>query len=160
MLDNILLQPAINSQQLKDAEAQKSAGGRTQSTRAHQRHITSATHCMIDNASNLACIPTQVANELKMTIGDSKDVLKFGSYSHDGSIAVHHLAEDSTSRYLPVFAVTATGTMAILPSSWLSHMGYELRIHPYERGFSIIDDSNGKVMYEDIPSTDGFHYVP
>jgi len=75
---------------------------------------------MIDNASNLACIPTQVANELKMTIGDSKDVLKFGSYSHDGSIAVHHLAEDSTSRYLPVFAVTATGTMAILPSSWLS----------------------------------------
>ena len=95
-----------------------------------------------------------------MKIEKSEEVLKFGSYSHDGSITVHYLAKDNMSRHLPEFAVTTTGKMAILPSSWLSQMGYELRIHPYERGFSIINDSDGTAIYEDIPYTDGFHYVP
>ena len=157
MYDDSLLQPTNNSQQLKDANAQDSTS-QIQSIRAHQRHITSTTHCAIDSMSNLACIPPRVAKELKMTIELTKDVLQFGSYSHDESISVYEVANDNISIYLPEFAVTSTGKMAILPSSWFSQMGYELRIHPYERGFAIIN-GKGRTIYEDTPHTDGFHYV-
>ena len=157
MDDDSLLQPTNNSHQLKDASAQDSKSP-IQSTRAHQRHITAATHCAIDSMSNLACIPPRVAKELKMTTELTKGVLQFGSYSHDESITVYEVAYDNTNIYLPEFAVTTAGKMAILPSSWFSQMGYELRIHPYEQGFAIINDS-GRVIYEDTPHTDGFHYV-
>ena len=110
--------------------------------------------------SNLACIPPKVAKELNMMIETPKDGLRFGSYSHDGTITVHQLAKDSVSRYLPEFAVTTTGKMAILPASWLSQMGYEFHIHSHEKGFSVINQKNGRVICEAEPHTDGFHYMP
>jgi hypothetical protein len=110
--------------------------------------------------SNLACIPPKVAKELNMMIETPKDGLRFGSYSHDGTITVHQLAKDSVSRYLPEFAVTTTGKMAILPASWLSQMGYGFHIHSHEKGFSVINQHTGNVTYEAEPHTDTFHYIP
>ena len=162
--DKFFLQPSNNSLSLKDVEAHDNTSS-ISSPRASQElqeefeSVSSKTHCAIDSMSNIACIPPQVARELNMKIEQPNEVLLFGSYSHDGSITVKQLATDMNSRYLPKFAVTMSGKMAILPSSWLSKMGYEFRIHSFEKGFSIINGSNGTKVYESEPHTDKFHYV-
>ena len=69
------------------------------------------------------------------------------------------MATFTDSRYLPSFAVTTTGTIPILPTFWLSQMGYSVTILPYERGFHIIDSQTEDTVYEGTQHTDKFFYI-
>ena len=121
--------------------------------------ISPETHCGIDSMSNIACISPQVAQYLQFKTEIPTREMRFGSYSHDGTMSITQIAKDNRSKYLPRFAVTMTGKMAILPSSWLSQMGYEYNVHPYERGFSIVNSHTQEIVYEGEQHSDQFHYV-
>jgi len=94
-----------------------------------------------------------------MVVKEPEREMRFGSYSHDGTIQIQHVATFTDSRYLPSFAVTTTGTMLILPTFWLSQMRYSVTILPYERGFNIIDSHTQDAVYEGIQHTDKFLYL-
>ena len=92
-----------NHAALKDVLAQ----GPTLPTRAiqEQEQTSPNTHCGLDSMSNIPCIPLNVATYLKMSIEVPKRELRFGSYSHDGTVGVTQIAKDIESRYLPTFAL-------------------------------------------------------
>jgi len=110
--------------------------------------------------SNVACIPEDTANYLGMDINEPKTVIQFGSMSHDGTIRIENVATFQDNKYLPHFAVTTSGSMPILPTFWLTQMGYSITILPYERGFQIVDSDSLKIVYEGKQHADKFHYVP
>jgi hypothetical protein len=122
--------------------------------------ITSKTHCGLDSMSNVACIPESTAKYLGMDISEPKTAMQFGSMSHNGIISVENVATFRDNKYLPSFAVTTSGSMPILPTFWLTQMGYSITILPYERGFQIVDSDSLKIVYEGKQHTDKFHYVP
>ena len=124
-----------------------------------QPQISARTHCGLDSMSNVACIPQDTAKYLDMTTKKPGRPMNFGSLSHDGIVSIANVAKFQDNRYLPTFAITATGTMPILPTFWLTQMGYSLTILPYEKGFQIIDPERESIVYEGIQSADKFHYV-
>ena len=99
--------------------------------------ISAKTHCGLDSMSNIPCIPEETARQLHVVMKEPEREMRFGSYSHDGTIQIQQVATFTDSRYLPSFAVTTTGTMPILPTFWLSQMGYSVTILPNKRGFHI-----------------------
>ena len=122
--------------------------------------ISAKTHCGLDSMSNIPCMPEETARKLHMVMKEPEREMRFGSYSHDGTIQIQHVATFTDSRYLPSFAVTTTGTMPILPTFWLSQMGYSVTILPYERGFHIVDSQTQDAVYKGSQHTDKFLYLP
>ena len=66
--------------------------------------------------TNIPCMPEETARKLHMVMKEPEREMRFGSYTHDGTIQIQHVATFTDSRYLPSFAVTTTGTMPILPT--------------------------------------------
>ena len=86
--------------------------------------------------------------------------MHFGSYSHDGIVSITNVAMLKNNKYLPPFAITTSGSMPILPTFWLTQMGYSITILPFEKGFQIADPQSKRIMYEGKQSKEKFHFVP
>ena len=121
-------------------------------------HVSPLQYVALDSMSNLPLVPQNVIEHLGMTRSTLKVPVHFGAVSHDGTVAVTEVAITSND-FLPAFYVAPTGYMSILPTSYLSRMGYEIVILSNELGF-MIQDNDGHVIHRGIQHRDKFHYLP
>ena len=108
--------------------------------------------------SNLPLVPRNVIEHLGWKTSLLKVPVHFGAVSHDGTVTVTEIAT-SSNPFLPPFYVAPTGYMSILPTSYLSKMGYEIVILSNELGF-LIQNNNGDVIYRGSQQKNKFHYLP
>ena len=113
----------------------------------------------LDSMSNIAVVPKPLVEFLSMHATELKYPIQYGSVSNDNISTTTHVAKSTLSVYSPLFHVGPASVMAIIPTYWLSKMGYRYTILLHEEGFEITN-SKGKVIYCGKQHIDKFHYVP
>lgn len=112
----------------------------------------------LDSMSNIAVVPEQLVEPLCMYSTQLKHPIQYGSASNDNISTTTHVAKSTVSIYTPLFHVGPASVMAIIPTYWLSKMGYKLVILPHEQGFEITS-AKGQIVYREKQHSDKFHYV-
>ena len=112
----------------------------------------------LDSMSNIAVVPEHLVEPLCMHSTQLKHPIQYGSASNDNVSTTTHVAKSTVSIYTPLFHVGPASVMAIIPTYWLSKMGYKLVILPHEQGFEIAS-AKGQVVYREKQHSDKFHYV-
>jgi hypothetical protein len=84
----------------------------------------------LDSMSNIAVVPEPLVQFLSMHATKLKYPLQYGSASNDNISTTTHVAKSILSVYSPLFHVGPASVMAIIPTYWLSKMGYRYAIAP------------------------------